>query len=101
MKIGIIGLGDIAQKAYLPVITQLPGVELIFCTRNADTLSSLASQYRIADTCTDYRDVLNFNPDAVMIHAATAVHPEIASFFLSHGIPTFVDKPLATSYSGL
>ncbi|EOW9551760.1 Gfo/Idh/MocA family protein [Vibrio fluvialis] len=97
MKIGIIGLGDIAQKAYLPVITQLPGVELIFCTRNADTLSSLASQYRIADTCTDYRDVLNFQPDAVMIHAATAVHPEIASFFLSHGIPTFVDKPLADS----
>ncbi|EKO3983537.1 Gfo/Idh/MocA family oxidoreductase [Vibrio fluvialis] len=97
MKIGIIGLGDIAQKAYLPVITQLPGVELIFCTRNADTLSSLASQYRIADTCSDYRDVLNFNPDAVMIHAATAVHPEIASFFLSHGIPTFVDKPLADS----
>ncbi|EKO3412164.1 Gfo/Idh/MocA family oxidoreductase [Vibrio fluvialis] len=97
MKIGIIGLGDIAQKAYLPVITQLPGVELIFCTRNADTLSSLASQYRIADTCSDYRDVLNFQPDAVMIHAATAVHPEIASFFLSHGIPTFVDKPLADS----
>ncbi|ENB2052607.1 Gfo/Idh/MocA family oxidoreductase [Vibrio fluvialis] len=97
MKIGIIGLGDIAQKAYLPVITQLPGVELIFCTRNADTLSSLASQYRIADTCTDYRDVLNFQPDAVMIHAATAVHPEIASLFLSHGIPTFVDKPLADS----
>ncbi|MEF1307816.1 gfo/Idh/MocA family oxidoreductase, partial [Vibrio owensii] len=35
MKIGIIGLGDIAQKAYLPVITQLPNVELVFCTRNA------------------------------------------------------------------
>lgn len=30
MKIGIIGLGDIAQKAYLPVITQLPNVELVF-----------------------------------------------------------------------
>ena len=28
MKIAIIGLGDIAQKAYLPVITKLPGVEL-------------------------------------------------------------------------
>ncbi|MCA2447966.1 gfo/Idh/MocA family oxidoreductase, partial [Vibrio alginolyticus] len=47
MKIGIIGLGDIAQKAYLPAITQLPNVELVFCTRDAKTLSSLAQQYRI------------------------------------------------------
>lgn len=72
-------------------------VELIFCTRNASALASLASQYRIAHSCTDYREVLNFNPDAVMIHAATAVHPEIAAFFLSRGIPAFVDKPLADS----
>ncbi|WP_417869668.1 Gfo/Idh/MocA family protein [Vibrio furnissii] len=97
MKIGIIGLGDIAQKAYLPVITQRPGVELIFCTRSASALASLASQYRIDATCSDYRDLLGFQPDAVMIHAATAVHPEIARFFLSRGIPTFVDKPLADS----
>ena len=33
--------------------------------------------------------------DAVMIHAATSVHPQIAAFFLEQGIPTFVDKPLA------
>lgn len=32
MKIGIIGLGDIAQKAYLPAITQHSDVELVFCT---------------------------------------------------------------------
>ena len=35
--------------------------------------------------------------DAVMIHAATHVHPQIAAFFLEQGIPTFVDKPLADS----
>lgn len=99
MKIGIIGLGDIAQKAYLPVITQLPDVELIFCTRQPDTLNALASRYRISRTCADYRELLDFSPDAVMIHAATAVHPQIAAFFLSQGIPTFVDKPLADSAS--
>ncbi|MDF5607525.1 NAD(P)-binding domain-containing protein, partial [Vibrio parahaemolyticus] len=51
MKIGIIGLGDIAQKAYLPVITQLPNIELVFCTRNPNTLESLAKQYRISEIC--------------------------------------------------
>ncbi|WP_282150258.1 Gfo/Idh/MocA family protein [Vibrio diabolicus] len=95
MKIGIIGLGDIAQKAYLPVITQLPNIELVFCTRNANALESLAKQYRISETCQDYQQLLHFGVDAVMIHAATSVHSQIAAFFLQNGIPTFVDKPLA------
>ncbi|MDG4870482.1 Gfo/Idh/MocA family oxidoreductase, partial [Guyparkeria sp. 1SP6A2] len=57
----------------------------------------LAAQYRITKTCTQYQDLLKFQVDAVMIHAATAAHPEIAAFFLRHGIATFVDKPLANS----
>lgn len=97
MKIGIIGLGDIAQKAYLPVITQLPNVELVFCTRDAKTLSSLAQQYRIKESCQDYRQLPAFGVDAVMIHAATHVHFQIAEYFLKQSIPTFVDKPLADS----
>lgn len=97
MKIGLIGLGDIAQKAYLPVIAQWPGIDVIFCTRNSQTLNQLASRYHITHTCSDYRQLLEMGVDAVMIHAATSVHPEIAAFFLSHGIPTFVDKPLADS----
>lgn len=89
MKIGIIGLGDIAQKAYLPVITSLPDVELVFCTRNEHTLAALAKQYRVAETCRDYKDLLGFNVDAVMVHAATAIHPEIASFFFKTRYPNF------------
>ncbi len=95
MKIGIIGLGDIAQKAYLPVITQLPNIDLVFCTRNESTLTSLAQQYRITETCQDYQQLASFGVDAVMIHAATSVHFQIAEYFLKLGIPTFVDKPLA------
>lgn len=97
MKIAIIGLGDIAQKAYLPVITQLEGVELVFCTRNSDTLARLSNKYRVKECCTDYKLLPQFNIDAVMIHAATSAHPEIARYFLHQGIATFVDKPLANS----
>jgi virulence factor len=97
MKIGIIGLGDIAQKAYLPIITQLEGIEPVFCTRNFNTLKQLAQKYRVDQICEDYQQLLKLNIDAVMIHAATSVHFEVASFFLKNGIPTFVDKPLADS----
>lgn len=97
MKIGVIGLGDIAQKAYLPVITALTDVELVLCTRNIDVLHRLTQQYRITEFCHDYKQLLQFDIDAVMIHTATSIHPEIARFFLDQGIPTFVDKPLADS----
>ncbi len=97
MKIGIIGLGDIAQKAYLPIITQRQDVHPVFCTRNADTLKQLSSKYRVDQICRDYQQLLGMGVDAVMIHAATNVHFDIASFFLKNGIPTFVDKPLADS----
>ena len=42
MKIGCIGLGDIAQKAYLPVLATLPGVELHLQTRTPATLDLVA-----------------------------------------------------------
>ena len=38
MRIGIIGLGDIAQKAYLPVLNEKEGIELVLCTRNKEKL---------------------------------------------------------------
>ncbi|CED56843.1 oxidoreductase [Aliivibrio wodanis] len=97
MKIGIIGLGDIAQKAYLPIITQLENVQPVFCTRNPEVLKQLAQKYRVDQYCEDYQELLTLGVDAVMIHAATRVHFDIASFFLKNGVPTFVDKPLADS----
>ncbi|MFA0340225.1 Gfo/Idh/MocA family protein [Vibrio breoganii] len=95
MKIGIIGLGDIAQKAYLPHVTQLPNVEWILCTRSQSVLDELCQQYRIKQSCNDYQQLFALGVDAVMIHAATFTHAAIAKFFLERGIPTFVDKPLA------
>ncbi|WP_346838076.1 Gfo/Idh/MocA family oxidoreductase [Microbulbifer sp. SAOS-129_SWC] len=97
MKLGVIGLGDIARKAYLPLLSQWPGVDLVLCTRDGDCLQQLARRYRVAEYCRDYRELPALAVDAVMIHAATAAHTEIAAFFLRQGIPTFVDKPLAAS----
>lgn len=38
MKIGVIGPGDIARKAYLPVLAALPDLELHPHTRTRSTL---------------------------------------------------------------
>ena len=57
-------------------------------------MDKLARQYRIAECFTELGDLLASRPDAVMIHAATAVHGKLAEQCLRAGIPTFVDKPL-------
>ncbi|EAR11050.1 Gfo/Idh/MocA family protein [Reinekea blandensis] len=99
MKIALIGLGDIARKAYLPLLSTWPGVELVLCTRSEAVLQAVAQQYRVTDTCTDYHELMAFGIDAVMIHAATAVHAPMAEYFLQQGCAVFVDKPLADSYA--
>ncbi|MFF9173573.1 Gfo/Idh/MocA family protein [Streptomyces sp. NPDC014793] len=97
MKVGCIGLGDIAQKAYLPVLGTLPGVELHLQTRTAATLTRVADSLRLPDAQrhTTLDSLLAARPDAAFVHAPTAVHPDIVTRLLEAGVPTYVDKPLA------
>ncbi|MGR8011799.1 Gfo/Idh/MocA family protein [Streptomyces hypolithicus] len=97
MKVGVIGLGDIAQKAYLPVLSTRPGLELHLQTRTPATLARVAATHRIpAEQChADLDALLAQGLDAAFVHAPTAVHPEIVTRLLEEGTPTYVDKPLA------
>ncbi|GGO70844.1 Gfo/Idh/MocA family protein [Bowmanella pacifica] len=97
MKIALIGLGDIAQKAYLPLLQEWPQVDWLFCSRNPEVLSRLTRQYSAAEACLDYRQLPNL--DAVMIHSATSSHFEIARYFLARKVAVFVDKPLCDNYA--
>lgn len=96
MRIALIGLGDIARKAYLPLLANDERVTPLLCTRSPSVLGKLARQYRIGE-CFTGRCAAGRRPDAVMIHAATAVHGKLAELCLRAGIPTFVDKPLCDS----
>ncbi|MFE2944393.1 Gfo/Idh/MocA family protein [Streptomyces sp. NPDC059255] len=97
MKVGCIGLGDIAHKAYLPVLTTLPGVEPHLQTRSPATLTRTAETFRVpAEHChRDLDALLAQGLDAAFVHAPTAAHAEIVTRLLAAGVPTYVDKPLA------
>jgi len=94
MKIGIIGLGDIAQKAYLPLITQLEEVKPYFCTRTESTLKRLGKKYNVDNLYTSVERLLEENLDAAFVHTATEAHYLLAKKLLKNKIPTFVDKPM-------
>ncbi|TXS14850.1 gfo/Idh/MocA family oxidoreductase [Streptomyces sp. adm13(2018)] len=101
MKVGCIGLGDIAQKAYLPVLSTLPAVELHLQTRTRATLDRVADTLHLpaAQRHGDLDSLLSAGLDAAFVHAPTASHAEIVGRLLDAGVPTYVDKPLAYEYA--
>lgn len=97
LRIALIGLGDIAKKAYLPIVANHTQVAPILCTRNTTTLKELASQYHIDETYSSVDELINNKPDAAMVHSTTKSHFSIVSKLIEAGIPVFVDKPLSYS----
>ncbi|WP_068618950.1 Gfo/Idh/MocA family protein [Paenibacillus tuaregi] len=98
MRIGIVGLGGIAQKAYLPVITARGDIELVFCTRNEETLHKLSSKYRVGECVTTVDELIASKVDAAFVHTSTDSHPAIVEKLLLAGIHVYVDKPIAYTY---
>ncbi|CUH94382.1 hypothetical protein P22_0448 [Propionispora sp. 2/2-37] len=98
MKIGIIGLGNIAQKAYLPVITAKPNIELVLCTRNRSVLLAAAKKYRISQAVPTLEELIAAGVQAVFVHTATEAHKETITKLLSKHIHVYVDKPISYYY---
>ncbi len=99
LRVALIGLGDIAAKAYLPVLAARPDVEPVLITRDATTRARLQRAWRIEQGFPMVEDALSAGLalDAGFVHAATVAHPGIARVLIDAGVPTFVDKPLALS----
>ncbi|GHK05759.1 Gfo/Idh/MocA family protein [Streptomyces sp. NPDC003753] len=97
MKVGCIGLGDIAQKAYLPVLALQPGVDLHLQTRTPATLHRVGDSLHLphGQRHADLDALLAQDLDAAFVHTPTTTHPEVVTRLLKAGIPTYVDKPLA------
>lgn len=97
LRVALIGLGDIAQKAYLPLVTRNAHVRPVLCTRDRATLLRLKDSYRVEEAYTDLDELLREPPAAAMVHSSTDSHAQLVAALLEAGIPTFVDKPLTYS----
>ncbi|WP_370110576.1 Gfo/Idh/MocA family protein [Streptacidiphilus sp. MAP12-33] len=102
MPVGVIGLGDIAQKAYLPVLGALPGLDLRLMTRDRAKLDRLGEAYRVAPErrYTDLDALVDGGIRAAFVHAATDQHVPIVERLLRAGVDVYVDKPLDYTLDG-
>lgn len=100
MKIGVIGLGNIFQKAYLPVISEnRDGIEYYFATKNNETKIKLRERYGFTHFCSTLDELIEEGIEACFIHSATVAHFNVAKKCLELGIHVFMDKPLSESFS--
>jgi virulence factor len=97
-RIGIVGIGDIAKKAYLPILCNLPDVEILPCTRNVDTLKEVMSKYHLRSGMTDLKELILEKPDMIFLCSATSAHFEQAKVIIESRIPLHIDKPVTLSY---
>ncbi|MBC1966407.1 Gfo/Idh/MocA family protein [Listeria welshimeri] len=95
LKVAVVGLGGIAQKAYLPVFAEMENIEVHLYTRNAQKLKHLSEKYRFNHYHQSINSMIESGINAAFVHSSTASHPEVIRTFLSHNIPVYVDKPIA------
>jgi predicted dehydrogenase len=95
-KVGIIGLGGIAQLVHLPILSKLNNVDIEAVAEvNKSRLKAIADKFSIKNRFADYKELL-VNPDieAVVIATPTSTHAEIAIECIQAGKHVLIEKPL-------
>ncbi|WP_251009785.1 Gfo/Idh/MocA family oxidoreductase [Bacillus sp. ISL-39] len=98
LKVGVIGLGDIAQKAYLPVFAEKGDIEFHLFTRDRDKLNSLAAKFRFPHIHFSLNELIEGGIKGAFVHSATESHYDIVKQLLQAGIHVYVDKPISYEY---
>ncbi|WP_033568453.1 Gfo/Idh/MocA family protein [Dickeya undicola] len=94
LRIGVAGLGDIARKAYLPILSHAEHWQLVGAwSPGQERARPLCQQYRMP--CFSSLEALSSQCDAVFVHSSTASHYEVVKALLLAGKHVYVDKPLA------
>ena len=95
LRVGVVGVGHLGQH-HARILASLPDVELVAVVDSRPEQAQTIADKFGTRAVSDYRQLLD-RIDAVSIAVPTMLHREVAGTFLSRGIPTLVEKPLASS----
>ncbi len=100
-KIGIIGLGGIAQLVHLPNFTKMDNVVVTSVAEiNKNRLNTIADKFNILERYTDYNEMLEKSDiEAVVIATPTSTHKEVSIAGLKAKKDILVEKPLARTFA--
>lgn len=94
LRIGVVGLGGIAQKAWLPVLGASGDWTLQGAwSPSRDKALRICESWRMPYV--ESLPALASTSDAIFVHSSTVTHYEVVSELLNAGVHVCVDKPLA------
>lgn len=95
-RVAMIGIGDIARKVYLPLLSHHDQVEVVgVLSHSPKTVQDTVYSYRFPKGTTNLDELLSWDLDAVFVHSPTPTHYDIVTKCLEHGVSVYVDKPLS------
>jgi predicted dehydrogenase len=98
-RVGVIGLGGIAQLVHLPILSKLPSVSIEAVSEiNSNRLKTISDKFGIEKSYKDYNDMLqDCELDAAIIATPTNTHHKVAIDCLNNGVNLLIEKPVATN----
>ncbi len=101
VRIGVIGLGWVAQVVHLPILSQLPEAEIVaVCDRDRSRAKLVGEKFGIRRSYTDADQMLaNEGLHAVIVATSTDAHREATLTALKAGCDVLVEKPIARRYA--
>jgi predicted dehydrogenase len=99
LRVGLLGVGAIAQVVHLPVLSQLENVELAaVCDVDKPRAKAIAARFGIPNVYGDDNQVFRSDDlDAIIICTPNHLHDAQAIAGLQAGKHVLVEKPLATT----
>ena len=100
IPVAVVGAGNVARTAHLPVWKKIPEVELVaLCDTNRKNLESAAKQWRIPYTYTDFDALIEQQKEGTIIDICTppSTHKQFATRALEAGHHVVLEKPIAMS----
>jgi virulence factor len=83
-----------AQRAYLPVLTNLETVDLaVLMSRRAEAVEQLRTRYQVLGGVTDLSDFIRQDLQAAVVLTPSPTHFEIVKKLLQAGVDVLVEKP--------
>ena len=93
LKMMVVGAGALGRH-HARILSQMDGVDLVAVADPREEAGRAVAEVHGSEWIADFREVIG-QVDAASIVVPTFLHLEVASEFLSRGIPTLVEKPLA------
>jgi predicted dehydrogenase len=100
LRVGVIGLGEVAQIVHLPVLQSLPELFEVtaVCDISPGLLERVGDRYRVPDRHTDAKEMVeSVDLDCVLVLNSDEYHAECTVAALGRDVHVLVEKPMCLS----